>query len=120
MERVSGIGGFFFRSEDPKALARWYEEVLGVGGAPEAEGDQGWVQAAGETVFAPVDPDSEMPGSPERSWAINFRVDDFDAMVEQIRAAGTEVEVDPKHYSYGRFAWTADPEGNRIQLWQPE
>lgn len=77
------------------------------------------MQQEGETVLAPLDPDSEMPGAPERSWAINFRVDDLDAMAAQVRAAGAEVEIDPEDYPNGRFAWTADPEGNRIQLWQP-
>ena len=120
MERVNGIGGFFFRSSNPAELARWYEDVLGIGAVPTDYGQECWTQEAGETVFAPLDPDSAMPGDPARSWAINFRVDDLDAMAAQVRAAGAEVEIDPEVYPNGRFAWTADPEGNRIQLWQPE
>ena len=120
MERVSGIGGFFFRSSDPAALQRWYEEVLGVKAVPDSYAERPWVQAEGETVFAPVEERSTMPGSPEHQWAINFRVDDLQAMVEQVRAAGAGVEVDPEEYPNGFFAWTSDPEGNRIQLWQPK
>lgn len=120
MERVSGIGGFFFRSRDPAALQRWYEDVLGVNAVPGSYGEEYWVQREGETVFAPLDPDSSMLGEPERQWAINFRVGDLEAMVAQVRAAGSEVEVDPEEYPNGWFAWTGDPEGNRVQLRQPK
>ena len=119
MERVTGIGGFFFRSRDPGGLQRWYEEVLGVSAAPRSNGEQSWVQQEGETVFAPFELDSEMIGPPEHTWMINFRVDDLEAMVAQVRAAGSEVEVDPEEYPNGWFAQTEDPEGNRVQLWQP-
>jgi predicted enzyme related to lactoylglutathione lyase len=60
-----------------------------------------------------------MPGSPERSWAITFRVDDLDGMVERLRAAGIHVEAHAQEYPNGRFAELADPEGNRVQLWEP-
>lgn len=120
MQRVTGIGGFFFRSQDPAGLARWYEEVLGVDGIPASYDDASWVQQEGETAFAPFDIDSEMIGPPEKTWAINFRVDDLEAMVEQVRASGAEVEIDPTEYPNGRFAQTQDPEGNQVQLWQPK
>jgi predicted enzyme related to lactoylglutathione lyase len=60
-----------------------------------------------------------MPGAPERSWAINFRVDDLDGMAERLRAAGIDVELHAEEYPNGRFAELADPEGNRVQLWEP-
>ena len=119
MERVTGIGGFFFRARDPETLKRGYEERLGVKGVPEHPGDEAWRQQEGETAFAPFPQDSEMIGSPEHTWMINFRVDDLDAMVDQLRQAGETVDVDPERYPYGRFAEVRDPEGNRIQLWQP-
>jgi glyoxylase I family protein len=119
VERVTGIGGFFFRSRDPEALQHWYEEVLGVIAVPRSYDQSCWVQQEGETVFAPLDPDSPMPGE-GREWSINFRVADLGAMVEQVRAAGSEVEVDPTEYPNGWFAQTQDPEGNRVQLWQPK
>jgi glyoxylase I family protein len=119
VERVTGIGGFFFRARDPEALARWYQERLGVTTVPETYEDRAWRQEAGETVFAPFRQDSEMIGPPEHTWMINFRVDDLDAMVAQLRRAGETVDVDPERYPNGRFAALRDPEGNGIQLWQP-
>lgn len=119
MERVTGIGGFFFRARDPEALAIWYEERLGVTTAPSAYGEEPWRQEEGVTAFAPFPQDSEMIGPPDHTWMINFRVNDLDAVVEQLRNAGETVDVDPEPYPIGRFAEVRDPEGNRIQLWQP-
>jgi glyoxylase I family protein len=119
MERVTGIGGFFFRARDPEGLAAWYEERLGVTGVPQSYGSEVWRQQEGATVFAPFPQDSQMIGPPEHTWMINFRVDDLDTMVDQLRQAGEPVEVDPQRYPNGRFAELSDPEGNRIQLWQP-
>ena len=119
MARVTGIGGFFFRARDPEALAVWYEERLGVKPAPSTYGEEPWRQEEGVTVFAPFAQDSDMIGPPEHTWMINFRVDDLDAVVEQLRSAGETVDVDPERYPNGRFAELRDPEGNGIQLWQP-
>jgi predicted enzyme related to lactoylglutathione lyase len=119
MERVAGIGGFFFRAGDPERLAAWYEERLGITPVPQSYGDEVWRQHEGATVFAPFPRDSEMIGPPEQTWMINFRVDDLDAMAEQLRRAGESVDIDPQRYPNGRFAQLSDPEGNRIQLWQP-
>ena len=96
MEKVTGIGGFFFRSRDPGALAAWYQERLGVTTVPETYDEGPWRQQEGETVFAPFSHDSRMIGPPEHTWMINFRVADLDAMVEQLRGAGEAVEVDPE------------------------
>lgn len=117
---MSGIGGFFFRADDPAALNHWYAEHLGVvmEGVTSYD-DPGWFQDRGETVFTALDPDSSMPGSPEKSWMINFRVDDIDGMVERLKAAGISVELHSEDYPNGRFAELEDPEGNRIQLWEP-
>ena len=119
MERVTGIGGFFFRSRDPAALALWYEQRLGVNPVPRSYDEAPWRQQAGDTAFAPFDSDSKMIGPPEHTWMINFRVADLDAMVAQLRAAGEDVTVDPERYPNGRFAALRDPEGNGIQLWEP-
>ena len=70
-------------------------------------------------MFAPFEQDSEMIGPPEQTWMINFRVGDLDAIVDQLRSAGEAVDVYPERYPNGRFAELRDPEGNRIQLWQP-
>ena len=119
MERVTGIGGFFFRARDPEELAVWYEERLGIKTAPQTYEEGAWQQQEGETVFAPFQQDSEMVGPPERTWMINFRTDDLDAIVAQLRVAGERVEIDPQRYPNGRFAHLRDPEGNGVQLWQP-
>ena len=87
VERVTGIGGFFFRARDPDALAIWYQERLGVESVPRSYADEPWRQQEGVTVFAPFPQDSEMIGPPEQTWMINFRVDDLDALVEQLRSA---------------------------------
>lgn len=119
MERVHGIGGFFFRARDPKALAVWYDRHLGVKLTPTDYGLEPWRQQAGPTVFEPFSEETTYFGRREQMWMINFRVRDLVAMVAQLRAAGIEVEVDPEEYPNGWFARLNDPEGNPIQLWQP-
>ena len=119
MERVTGIGGFFFRAEAPAALAAWYLENLGIDLTPQTYDTEPWQQEAGPTVFAPFGQNSEYFGRPEQMWMINFRVNDLDAMAAQLRANRIEVEVEAETYPNGRFARLSDPEGNPIQLWEP-
>ena len=118
MERVTGIGGFFFRAKEPEKLAKWYEDHLGVTTIPKSYGGTPWRQEAGTTAFAPFKQDSKAFGDMRLQWMINFRVRDLDKMAAQLRAAGIAVEIDPETYPNGRFAQTHDPEGNPIQLWQ--
>jgi glyoxylase I family protein len=118
MERVTGIGGMFFRARDPDALARWYAEHLGIDNQLEG-GDTLWRQERGPTVFAPFPADTDYFGRPERAWMLNFRVRDLDAMLAQLRAAGVTIDRQETEEGIGRFAWLADPEGNRIELWEP-
>lgn len=119
MEKVLGIGGFFFRAKDPKSLAKWYEDNLGVSIVPDDYGKPAWRTEAGTTVFAPFKQDTDYFGDMKNQWMINFRVRDLDAMADQLRANGAAVDVDPEEYPNGRFAKLYDPEGNPIQLWQP-
>jgi glyoxylase I family protein len=120
MESVDGIGGFFFKAQDAAALQRWYEDHLGIAGAPSSYGESVWTPDAGPTVFAPFAEEHwESPYLGPTGWGINFRVRDLDAMVAQLRGAGIDVEVDPEDYPNGRFAQLTDPEGNAVQLWQP-
>ena len=89
---------------------------------PTSYGATPWRQQEGITVFAPFEQDSEMIGPPEKTWMINFRVDDLDAMVDQLRGAGETVDVNPERFPNGRFADLRDPEGNGIELgsrWTP-
>jgi glyoxylase I family protein len=120
MEKVMGIGGFFFRAHDPKGLGLWYEQHLGVSLAPSTYESSVWLQEAGPTVFDPQPETSDLFGDAHKVWMLNFRVRDLDKMAAQLRAAGIKVEVDPQSYPNGRFAKLHDPEGNPIALWQPK
>src|SRR5690349_9171224 len=120
MERVAGIGGFFFKAKNPRALAEWYEKNLGVARTPTAKGMEPWRQESGVTAFQPFPATTKYFGPETQQWMINFRVGNLDAMVAQLTAAGIKVEVDPQKYPNGRFASLHDPEGNPIQLWEPE
>jgi glyoxylase I family protein len=119
MEKVSGIGGFFFRAENPEALGKWYEQNFGINLPPADYNATPWQQEAGITIFSPFEKSTDFFGRPEQQWMINFRVRDLNAMVEQLRKNGVTVTVDEAEYPNGRFAQLADPEGNPIQLWQP-
>lgn len=119
VHKVTGIGGLFFRSENPATLARWYETHLGVSLVPTSYEQQPWHQTAGPTVFAPFPKDSTYFGKPDQGWMVNFRVADLDAMITQLRAAGIEVS-DPASHPNGKFARLHDPEGNPIELWEPK
>jgi predicted enzyme related to lactoylglutathione lyase len=116
MANVTGIGGFFFRARDPRALAAWYETHLGIDDIQNSV----WRQQAGPAVFAPFAESTEYFGRPEQQWLINFRVDDLDTMMAELRAAGIAVETRPEWDSeVGRFCRIHDPEGNPVELWEP-
>jgi hypothetical protein len=119
MEKVTGIGGIFFRAKDPSALSRWYLDHLGIALPPTSYDESPWQQHAGPTLFAPFPVETDYFGGDGQSWMINFRVGNLDALVSQLRAAGVEVEVDTEVYPNGRFARLTDAEGNPIQLWEP-
>ena len=120
MQRVTGIGGFFFRSDDPDVVTAWYAEHLGVTAPPQSYEAEVWEQEAGPTVLAPFGGEqAEMTPHGPGGWGLNFRVADLDAMVAQLRAAGIDVDVDAGAYPNGRFAQLQDPDGNAIQLWEP-
>jgi glyoxylase I family protein len=117
VERVTGIGGVFFRSTNPEALNAWYAEHLGVAGGPDT--DAVWQQDAGPTVWSAFEADTDYFGRREQAWMVNFRVRDLDAMLAQLRDADVEVDDRLEEYDYGRFGWAHDPEGNRFELWEP-
>jgi len=119
MEKVSGIGGVFFRSKDPGALSSWYQTHLGIDPVPTDYEAKPWLTDAGVTVFAPFPADTNYFGRSEQQFMFNFRVSNLDAMVSQLTAAGIEVKVDPESQPIGRFARLYDPEGNPIELWEP-
>jgi predicted enzyme related to lactoylglutathione lyase len=121
MERVLGIGGVQMRARDPNALARWYREALGIStyGEDVPESERVWFQEAGPTVFSPAPADTEYFGR-DQQVMLNLRVRDLDAMINQLRGMGTTlVEEIQSMDGVGRFQWIEDPEGNRIELWEP-
>ncbi len=118
-EAVSGIGGFFFRAHDPKALARWYQDHLGIVVTPQKADDPVWQQQGGQTSFTPFPEKTGYFGDSTKQWMMNFRVANLDKLTQQLGAAGIAVKVDATAYPYGRFAHLQDPEGNPIELWQP-
>jgi glyoxylase I family protein len=120
MEKVTGIGGMFFRARDPQMLKLWYQQHLGVTITPADYEQLPWQQEAGPAAFEPFAYDTSYFGRSEQAWMVNFRVRDLLAMVTQVRDAGLEVTVDPETYPNGRFARLQDPEGNPVELWQPQ
>ena len=116
MERVLGIGGYFLRATDPAALLTWYRECLGL----DADDHGLWRQESGPTVFATFESGTDYFGSRDQRTMLNFRVRDLDAMLAQLRALGADVAEETQEMEgVGRFGWVVDPEGNRVELWQP-
>ncbi|MET0580479.1 MAG: VOC family protein [Pseudoxanthomonas sp.] len=124
MAKITGIGGVFFKSRsDSKALAAWYKEHLGMpledfGGAvlrwADDKADDG-----GLTVWHLAGKDSQWFGPSDSSFMINYKVDDLDGMLAQLRAANVQVVSGPESHENGKFAWIMDPEGNKVELWEP-
>ena len=118
MKRVTGIGGVFFKSKDPKTLGAWYKKHLGIdvqewGGAAfdwEGSGTTAW------TLF-PADTKHFAPSS--APFMINYRVHDLNGLLAALRAEGVRVDDKVQDTEYGKFGWIVDPEGNRVELWEP-
>ncbi|QDY68340.1 VOC family protein [Qingshengfaniella alkalisoli] len=114
MARAVGIGGLFFRSDNPEKLGDWYRTYLGVDLSAGA-----WAQQAGPTVFAPFARESDYFPS-DRQWMVNFRVNDLTTLIAALTEAGIEVETRLDWDSeIGRFGQRGDPEGNPVELWEP-
>jgi predicted enzyme related to lactoylglutathione lyase len=119
---VRGIGGVFFRANDPDALGVWYAAQLGFERESDGHVVLNWAEGEaagppGATVWALFPADSTYFGT-DSAYMVNYLVDDLDATIERLRAAGAPVE-DVQEFDYGRFAWAVDPEGNRFELWEP-
>ena len=122
MGRVTGLGGVFFKAADPERLYAWYENHLGLkrteGGVLFRWREEG-ADAPGTTVWALFKRDTKYFAPSTAPFMLNYRVDDLDALLERLRAEGVQVDERREDSAFGRFAWVTDPEGNRIELWQP-
>ena len=125
-ERVTGIGGVFFKARDPKALSVWYREKLGVAVGDGSEWasfewrDREDPGRVGTTAWSLFRSDSKYFAPSPAAFMINYRVRDLDRMLAQLRALGVAVESKVAEDFNGRFAWVVDPEGNKIELWEPK
>jgi len=125
MKRVTGIGGIFFKAEDPGKLYEWYEKHLGIKREPHGHGamfhwrDDANPQATGETIWAIFKKQSEYFDPSRAPFMLNYRVDDLDALLAALKAEGAASDPKREDSDYGKFAWITDPEGNKIELWEP-
>jgi predicted enzyme related to lactoylglutathione lyase len=120
--RVTGIGGVFIRSDDPKGLAAWYREHLGMvvttAGEPDPDGNWSWTQEAGDTAFAMFPRDSDY-FTADRQVMLNLRVDGLEALLSRLEAAGVAISHRETMEGVGSFVRVHDPEGNPLELWEP-
>jgi predicted enzyme related to lactoylglutathione lyase len=124
MEKVTGIGGIFFTSDDPKKLTAWYQKHLGVDFGDNLYVDFIWknvhsAREPGHTVLSIFKTGNDYFSPSTSPLMINFRVTDLNAMLAQLRRDGIWVAEKTEEYDYGKFGWCMDPEGNKIELWQP-
>ena len=123
MARITGIGGVFFKAKDPTALAAWYAEHLGLAledfGGAVLRWPQDTADDEGVTVWHTAAADTQWFSPSGASFMINYRVDDMDGMLAQLREAGVAIVGGPEYHENGVFAWIMDPEQNKVELWQP-
>jgi predicted enzyme related to lactoylglutathione lyase len=124
MKRVTGIGGIFFHAKDPVALRAWYQRHLGIdvqpwGGTAFTWTDDAGAPSGGTTIWSIGAADSDHYAPSTSSFMINYRVDDLAALLQALRDEGCPVLEKTDDSDYGKFGWVVDPEGNKVELWQP-
>lgn len=124
MKRVTGIGGIFFQAKDPAALGDWYKRHLGIdvqswGGAVFSWGDGGGAGDKGGTVWSVGAIGGEQYAPSTAPFMINYRVEDLTTLLELLRAEGCNVLEKSDDSEFGKFGWVIDPEGNKVELWEP-
>jgi len=122
--RVTGIGGIFFKSDDPKVLMAWYQKHLGIKADPYGGWSFQWrekrrAQRIGTTVFSPFKEDTRYFDPSEAPYMFNFRVENLRALLSQLKREGVHVLDQVEEFPYGKFGWIIDPEGRKIELWEP-
>lgn len=124
MKRVTGIGGVFFKAKDPVALRAWYQKHLGIdvqtwGGTAFPWTDQEGKPVAGATVWSVGDADADAFAPGTASFMVNYRVADLHGLLQALRNEGCNVLDRTDDSGYGKFGWVMDPEGNKVELWEP-
>lgn len=126
MRHITGIGGIFFKANNPEELALWYKQHLGLnveeyGGVTFREGASLGQQPQREAyiVWSPFAADTDYFAPSEKPFMINFRVNNLDSLLVDLRNAGVRVDEKREETEFGRFGWIMDPEGNRVELWEP-
>jgi predicted enzyme related to lactoylglutathione lyase len=124
MTRVTGIGGVFFKSSDPKALQAWYKTHLGIdvqewGGTAFTWSDEAGNPYKGTTVWSVSDAKGDYYAPSTASFMINYRVADLAALLKALRDEGCQVIDKTDESEFGKFGWVMDPEGNKVELWEP-
>lgn len=124
MKRVTGIGGVFFKAKDPAALGAWYKEHLGIdvqvwGGAAFRWTDESGTPVGGITAWSLVKADSDSFSPSSAPFVINYRVADLVGLLQALRSEGCQVLEKTDDSEYGKFGWVIDPEGNKVELWEP-
>ena len=124
MNRVTGIGGIFFKAKDPIALRAWYQKHLGIdvqewGGAAFIWADDAGNPTKGTTVWNIGEANNDYYAPSKSSFMINYRVADLASLLKTLRNEGCNVLDKTDDSEYGKFGWVMDPEGNKIELWQP-
>ncbi len=121
MAKVVGLGGIFFKSKDPEALANWYQQWLNLTlGFPNgATFSPAQLPSSSYQVWSAFQADTDYFEPSEQRFMFNLMVDDLKAMLEQLRPSGCEILPETESSEYGNFAWFIDPEGNKVELWQP-
>jgi predicted enzyme related to lactoylglutathione lyase len=123
MEKVTGIGGVFFKARDPDATREWYKRNLGIDaekwGAKFEWRDKDAPDRVGSTAWTVMKQESTYFDPTTAQWMVNYRVKDLDAMLAQLRAAGAQVDDKVEDTEFGKFGWARDPDGVRFELWQP-
>jgi predicted enzyme related to lactoylglutathione lyase len=123
MKRVTGIGGIFFKAVDPEKLRAWYAKHLQLaierwGGVAFKWRDQEDPKREGYTVWSPFENDTNYFEPSKKPFMINFRVENLDSVLQQLRAEGVTIDEKREESELGKFGWIMDPEGNRVELWQ--
>ena len=124
MRRVTGIGGVFFKAKDPIALRDWYQQHLGIdvqdwGGAALSWTDASGKPIGGTTVWSVSGSDGSNFAPSTSSFMINYRVADLPGLLAVLRTEGCSVLEKTEDSDFGKFGWVMDPEGNKVELWQP-